>query len=296
MEAWFYRVLAAVSRRTGLWFFALVSGGIAAGYLAVSRHRRAVGERFYRALFPGKHRWHALWCTWRQFRQFTTVFMDRMLLSEPGRITYTFTGWSHLTELLDRGQGAILLMSHIGNWEVAAQLLGRQRADLRLMLYMGSKEKEAIERLQKQDLVDGGIRVVAVDRDAASPFDLVTGMQFIRAGGVVSMTGDMIWHTRQPSVPVRFLGHEARLPDVPYRFALLTGAPLVVFFSHRTGPGRYHFSFSPPIRVFADSRAARPAAITAAAQTYADLMSDAVRRAPFEWFHFQSFLGRRVAP
>ena len=54
MAAWFYRALAAVSRITGLWLFALVSGGIAAGYLLFGHRRRAEGIRFYRALFPDR--------------------------------------------------------------------------------------------------------------------------------------------------------------------------------------------------------------------------------------------------
>lgn len=292
MEALFYKALVFFSRRLGPWFFALVSGGIAAGYFLCCPDRVAVGARFYRALFPGRGRWYAYWCTWRQFLQFTTVFMDRMMLPAPEEITYTFDGWDHLSTLLDQGKGAILLMSHIGNWEVAAHLLARQRDDLRLLLYMGSKEKEAIERLQKEDLVSRGIRVIAVDRDDHSPFDLVAGVQFLRSGGVVSMTGDRVWHADQRSVAVNFLGYEALLPGVPHHFALLSEAPLIVFFASRRGRGCYHFSFSPPIHVVAAHRSARPAAIARSAQAYVDLMAAAVRRSPSEWYHFQPFLGK----
>ncbi|MFH1981186.1 MAG: lysophospholipid acyltransferase family protein [Pseudomonadota bacterium] len=294
MEALFYKALVFLSRRLGPWFFTLVSGGIAAGYFLCCPGRVAIGVRFYQTLYPHRGRWFAAGCTWRQFRQFTTVFMDRMMLPAPEEITYTFDGWEHLTRLLDQGKGAILLMSHMGNWEVAAHLLGRQRADLRLLLYMGSKETEAIERLQKVDLVDSGVRVIAVDRDGRSPFDLVTGRRFIQEGGVVSMTGDRLWHSDQRSVPVRFLGHEALLPEVPHQFALLSRAPLIAFFACRRGRGRYHFSFSPPIHVTAPDRAGRADAVARSAQAYADLLAAAVRRSPFQWYHFQPFLGKRI--
>lgn len=295
MEALFYKALVLLSRRLGPWFFTLVSGGIAAGYFLCCPNRVAVGMKFYRALYPHRGHWYAMRCTWRQFLQFTTVFMDRIMLPAPDEISYSFDGWEHLTDFLDRGKGAVLLMSHVGNWEVAAHLLGRQRADLRLLLYMGSRETEAIERLQKDDLADSGIRVIAVDRGDRSPFDLVTGRQFVLGGGVVSMTGDRLWHSDQRSVPVRFLGHAALLPEVPYQFALLSEAPLIAFFASRRGRGRYHFSFSAPIHVAAPDRAARADAIARAAQAYADLLAAAVRRSPSEWYHFQPFLGKRIS-
>ena len=44
--------------------------------------------------------------------------------------------------------GAILLMSHIGNWELAAQTLNKK--GLPIMLYLGAKHKEQIEHIQKR--------------------------------------------------------------------------------------------------------------------------------------------------
>jgi len=52
------------------------------------------------------------------------------------------------------------------------------------------------------------------------------GIKFLREGGIVSMTGDRLWG-EQSYVIVDFLGHEAKLPDTPHLFALMTGAPLM---------------------------------------------------------------------
>ncbi len=71
----FYAVLAWFSRIFGLWFFALVARGIAFGYLVRFPGRAAEGIRFYRALSPHRGRLYGLWCTFRQFQNFTTVFM-----------------------------------------------------------------------------------------------------------------------------------------------------------------------------------------------------------------------------
>ena len=43
--------------------------------------------------------------------------------------------------------GAIVIMSHIGNWELAAQMLNRK--GLPIMLYLGAKHKEQVEAYSK---------------------------------------------------------------------------------------------------------------------------------------------------
>jgi predicted LPLAT superfamily acyltransferase len=187
-------------------------------------------------------------------------------------------------------QGTILLMSHLGNWEMAATLLKQQKKDLQLLLYMGMKEKEGVERVQKEQLRRSGITIIAADKENSSPFTAVEGIRFLQSGGLVSMAGDIVWRSDQRKVRVTFLGHDAYLPEAPFVFALVSGAPLLVFFVFRTGKSSYHFTLSEPIAIQPTSRQARPSAIARAAQQYADLLEKSLRQHPFEWYHFDRFI------
>jgi predicted LPLAT superfamily acyltransferase len=182
----------------------------------------------------------------------------------------------------------------MGNWEVGARLLNQNVPDARLMLYMGQRARDQIERLQKQDLTAGGIRIIAVDEEGGSPFDLMEGVTFIKSGGFVSIAGDIVWRPDQRVVPARFLGHTVQLPEAPHMLALASGAPLFTFFSSVKGPRQYHFSVSAPIFVKADTRAQRRQAIIRSAQAYAERIEQQLRRTPFEWYHFTPFLGPPV--
>jgi predicted LPLAT superfamily acyltransferase len=173
---------------------------------------------------------------------------------------------------------------------MAATLLKRQRPDLQLLLYMGVKEKEGVERLQKDELRRSGVRIIGVDQEDRSPLAAVEGIRFLRAGGLVSMAGDIVWRSDQRKIRVTFLGHHAYLPEAPFAFALVSGAPLFVFFAFRTGHNRYHFTLSEPIPLQAPSRRERGEAIAGAAQQYADLLAESLRRHPFEWYHFDRFI------
>lgn len=294
MQQWFYQFIIRLSSRWGDWVFVLLARGIALGYFVLFPRRVAIGVRFYRALYPDRNGLFHLSCTFKQFQNFTTVFFYRYQFQKTGRINHDFDGWQHLQQAKENKTGGILLMSHIGNWEVAAHVLKQTAPDLELMLFMGRKQKEEIERLQKESLVQSGITIVAVDRETTSPFDLVESIRVLRQGGIISMTGDRLWRLDQRSLIVNFLGHRVKLPETPHMLALLADVPLFVFFAAMPAKGRYHFSLSPPYRVRAENRGDRQQALIRSAQAYADMMQHCLRRHPFEWYHFEEFIGQKV--
>ncbi len=289
-----YRILPFLARVFGVWTFDLIAKGIAAGYFFFAPRRVMVSVRFYRALFPQRARAYHLWCTWKQFQNFTSVYLDRYLLDEFGDITYTHGGWEHIEHALDRKTGGIILMSHLGNWEIAAHLTQQKREQIPLILFMGLRAKAHIERIQKEDLRRRGIRIIAVEKSREASFDLLEGLRFIQAGGLVSMTGDQIWNSDQRAVSVSMLGHEVYLPETPYLLAMLSGAPILVFFSRRTGKKHYHLTLSEPRHIEKAPRRFRAEAIRKSAQGYADLLETQLRTNPLEWYHFEQFLGPKL--
>jgi len=283
-----YRILVQMANRLGPWVFNLAARTIAVGYFLFSR-RTGESRRFYAVLFPRKGCLYHRWCTFRQYQNFTTIHLDRLLANQGRPVPFSVAGEERLTAAI-ADSGAILLMSHLGNWEIAARLLMRQRRDLRLLLYMGVKEKEGVERTQKEELRRAGVTIIGVDQGDSSPFAAVDGIRLLQAGGLVSMTGDMLWRPDQRRLPVTFCGHRAYVPEAPFVFALVAGVPIYVFFAFRAGASRYRVVLSEALTVRAASRAERGAAVAEAARRYAALLEEALRAHPFEWYHFDRFI------
>ncbi|OHD69642.1 MAG: hypothetical protein A2W19_00730 [Spirochaetes bacterium RBG_16_49_21] len=285
----YYQFITLFSRIFGYWFFAVFSRLVSAGYFFLFPKRVAESMRFYRALFPDKSRLHHIKSAWLQFHSFTNVFLDRFLLLHSGNIAYESEGWDVLEKVAKKGRGGIILMSHAGNWDIAAHLL--RKRGLNLLLYMGARQREQVENIQKAQLSEKGLTIISVEQDGGSPFDILEGLRFLKQGGLVSLAGDRVWNNAQRMVPVRFLGHTVLLPEAPHAMALASGAPLLVFFAFRTGRGRYRISISAPIQVSAPSRSGRAGAIQESAQRYADILADKARLYPLQWYHFEKFLG-----
>ncbi|MBW2708684.1 MAG: lysophospholipid acyltransferase family protein [Deltaproteobacteria bacterium] len=295
MTGWFYKTLIAGSVRFGAWFFKLFAWFVATGYFVFCPHRVRTGIHFYKALFPNRRLPYHMGCTWKQFHDFTDVFLERAMISAPSsKATFSSTGMEHLEHAVKNRTGGVMIMSHAGNWDAAAHHLKRELPEIDLLLYMGKNRKEQIESFQKDDFTGAGIKVIAVDREGGSPFDIVEGVKQLKSGGLVSMAGDVLWRKDQRSVPVSFLGHVAALPETPYLLALLSNVPVYVFFAWRTGRGHYHVSISEPIEIESASRALKRKTIEKTAQKYADHLAENIREHPFQWYHFEPFLGKKI--
>ncbi|MBN1474715.1 MAG: lysophospholipid acyltransferase family protein [Syntrophaceae bacterium] len=288
-----YYVALYFSRRWGVWFFRTFSWFIATGYYFLLPWRVAYSYKFYKALIPDKSIFYYLRCAWKQYHNFTNVYIHRFVHLPEDKIEFTKEGWQHLDEAVEKKTGAVIVMSHIGNWELAAQMLSSK--GMPIMLYLGAKvkNKEQVEDIHKKKLADRGIKIVTTSEDEKSPFALLEGINFLRDGGIVSMTGDRLWGN-QSFVTVNFLDYEVKLPDTPHLFALMTGAPLMTFFVHEKTFGKYHVRVSKGRKVIALSRAERQKTVAESAQIYADELAQFTREHPFEWHHFEPFLGEEI--
>lgn len=288
VKGFWYTFLEKIPGNMGSWLFFIAAKCIATGYFLFSKN---VGEsrRFYRLLYPEKSSFYHRLCAFRQYQNFTSIHYDRFLAGKGLKTVFQSDGWKKL-ELVQHHKGAILLMSHQGNWEIAAHLLKQQKTRSNILLYMGTKEKEGVEALQKERLQDSGVKIIGVPRDGGSPFDALEGIRFLQDGGIVSMTGDIIWRADQRNIQVNFMGRKAELPEAPYIFALVSGAPILCFFSSRVGKNKYTFRFADPIYIRPANRKDRTKLIQEAAQQYADLLEEELRAHPLQWYHFDRFV------
>ena len=290
----FYQILVYLSRKWGIWVLYTAVWVVAAGFFLFFPKRVAISTRFYRAAFPHRPAWYPLWCAWQQFHNFTAIYIDRYFLEHIGDILYTTQGFHHIEKAVKNRTGGILLMSHLGNWEVAAHLL--KQKGIPLMLFMGKKDGEQIEGMQKSSLQKNGVEVMASQSGQGSPMDILEGIRFLRKGWILSIAGDRLGNTGRSCVKTGFFRHSVTLPETPYALSLATGVPIYIFFALRMGRGKYHFIIDHPIYLHGDSRQSRRECVRETAQHYAKSLEQAVCSYPFEWHHFEPFLGPEQAP
>jgi predicted LPLAT superfamily acyltransferase len=279
-----YRALGWTYRVFGYWFVAFWSKLIVLYYFLFSPRIVASSMRFYGALHPDAGRCRRWILTWRQFRSFATVFMDRFLIEngEIERFELTHDGLDTITEAVRDRRPLILWMSHLGNWEVAVHCL--KRFDVPITLVLAKLVDERVEALQKAMLAEQRIKVMLVER--GGELGVVEVIKALREGELVAVSGDRLFSDEQRSVETTFLGRTCRVPRGPYVLAGLTGAPIVPIFGLRTGKLRYRFVALEPQQVVFGERAERENVIRERASTCFMNLETLIRDYCEQWYNF----------
>ena len=289
MSALLYRVFAQLSRFLGMWIVRVTSAIIAAAYYLLFFRHTGHSVHFYRALFPERSRFHALWCAWRQYQDFSRVYSERLEIDRRTDVRFDREGEDYLGQAHAAGHGAILVMSHFGRWEIGARLLARRQGGLTLV--MGGQDAGRARAGVDRDLRSAGVGVVTIPEGQGQPFDIFQAVKVLRQGGIVSLAADRAWgDARVLRLP--FLGHTVAVAAAPFALALVSGAPLLVVFALRIGPRHYRFVSDPPITLTTADRRDRQTVIGQAAAAYLQRLHAMVEAYPEQWQNFGRFLAR----
>ncbi len=285
----FYKIMYFLAgTRAGICLAEIVTWCITTCYFLMPRPQVKFSMAFYRELFPGRSGFYYLLCAWRQFHHFSTVFTDRLIVEATGKLPCESIGWEHIYNAHSSGKRGILLMSHIGNWELAARKLSD--FGINVALFVGSKQAQKIEAQMKKEISGKGIKIISVDENESAPLNVFEVLQYLKNEGFVSMTGDRVWSESQKSIEVEFLNHMVKLPYSPFALAYTLKAPLFVFFIIRTGRAEYRIEYNPPIFLDSKDRSERERVIQEAAKQYLEMYEDVIRRYPDHWYCFEPFL------
>jgi lauroyl/myristoyl acyltransferase len=176
------------------------------------------------------------------------------------------------------GNGVVLALPHLGNWEMAGAAAEA----------IGVPVLAAAEALSNRRIVDWfvstrnalGIEVVLVGGDRSTTVRLLARL---RDGGAIALVSDRDLSGR--GVEVEFFGERTTLPAGPAAFADRTGAALLpVGCYFRKGRG-HDFVVAAPIDV--PDLPEREERIAVATQRYAHALEGLIRRAPEQWHMFQ---------
>jgi predicted LPLAT superfamily acyltransferase len=287
MKAFIHQAVIRVCFLLGSWPIRFFAWWIATGYFLFHSSRRRSSICLYQAIFPNRSGWYYLYCTWRQFHSYAATFAERIEFARKKGVTTSTQGRERLVEVARRGSGGIILMSHLGSFEIAAQAF--QELKLRLLLIMGEKEAKQVARDQREAMKARGIQIQVTTEGEDFLFGGVEAIKFVREGGFVSVAGDLVWTEQRSRLPVSLFDHEVDLPAGPHLLALVSRAPLFTMFTFRAEKGKHLIMMSPPRDVKSPSRSERSAALQASAQAYANALEEMVRQHPFQWYIFEPF-------
>ncbi|MBN2492169.1 MAG: lysophospholipid acyltransferase family protein [Planctomycetes bacterium] len=173
------------------------------------------------------------------------------------------------------GQGLILVSGHLGNWEIAAQLLSKTKPVTGITRGMNNPLAHALMLRRKPRA-----RFTLMPMHDANPARFFA---VLRRGDVLALLMDQ--HARRRGMMVPFFGTPASTHTSPALLHLVTGAPLCFGYCVRTGPGAFRLVAGPPLSHPPTGR--REEDIRTILEALNRQLEDAIRRYPeqYLWVH-----------
>ncbi|MFC1667897.1 lysophospholipid acyltransferase family protein [Chlamydiota bacterium] len=149
----------------------------------------------------------------------------------------TIKGLGYIDSALSKGNGAILVTAHIGNWELGAAVMSLvgysisgvyfSHEDEKLNeMYVNQRRRKGIDFIPLLKAQELGLKRLKQNRLLALPLD---------------------FNLAEKGIPVKLFGHRILLPRGPYIFAARTKAPILLAVFARKGKDAFDLIFKPII-------------------------------------------------
>ncbi len=282
------RLILWIARRMGRPVARLLLFPIVGYFLLTGGVAKKASRDFLRRVLDHKPRWidHA-----RHFHAFASVMLDRMLIlsGNPMQLDLRMRQPPEVAKAMRSGQGCLLLLAHLGSFEVL-RVRAASEPDLRIRILMDMASNRMFSTLIQQ--LDPVFARSVIDASQRGPAIALALKDALAEGAVVGTMADRVREDER-AVSVNFLGDTAQLPAGPWIFASTLNVPVILAFSLYRGGNRYDVEFELISEKIDLPRSIREQALQKYAQAYADRLAHYARQAPYNWFNFYDYWGKK---
>jgi len=213
------------------------------------------------------------------FLVFGRTLIDRVALGLGMHEKYTFQskGREHIRISHEQGKGCLLISAHLGNWEIAGNLL--EQLDLPINVVMLDAENEQLKNYLKSQNQKPTYKVIPIKNDMSHLLGIRIALQ---KGEIVCIHGDRFVPGAR-TMEANFFGQPASFPQGPFQVAAKFKVPYHVVFALKDGKYGYKFS-STPAEISNDPN-----------KIVGDFVSELEKRVlehPEQWFNFYNFYAK----
>ncbi|WP_394389963.1 glycosyltransferase family 2 protein [Shewanella woodyi] len=291
---WGIKLLAASYKLGGHWLCRAIMYPVIFYFFLTGRHAREASQAFLKQVkaFDPEHPQLQEEVSWRHsLKHFITfgnaaldridAWCDRIQLSQ-----IEFPNRELLAEQLEAGQGAVLLVSHLGNLELCRAICINQK-QVKVNVMVMTQNAENFNRVLKQLNPDSSLNLIQVTE--LGPTTSMLLQQKVEQGELVVIAGDRTSTNTQGRVVYSpFMGKEAPFPQGPFILAGLLDCPVYLMFCLRE-QGVYHVHLEAFSNTLKGPRKGRMQRLEEAVHHYSARLEYYARREPLQWFNFFDF-------
>jgi len=240
--------------------------------------------QFYRNRL-GYSLFRSLQMVYKNYYLLGQVLLDKVTIMAgfPVKFTFTYDGEEYLRKMVEDKTGGLLISGHIGNFEMAGNMLERLKTEVNIIMFDAehAKIKDYLQSVTRRKF-----NVITIKEDNSHIFEI---NKAFREKQIVCIHGDRFVRGSK-TLSMEFLGEKASFPTGPFYLAMKFNVPVSFVFAMKESATHYHFYATPP-RLFQQQglQLKRDQTIEAIIKDYICIMEKMVQKYPFQWFNYYNF-------
>ncbi len=280
-----YKIFVLSLKYLGLSFAYFILLFVAFYYFLFSRTSSKATYFYFREIL--KYSWlKSKWSIYKNYFVFGQVLLDKVAIlgGLKGKFTYNFDGEHHLREMAENKTGGIIVNAHIGNFEVAGQLL--ERLNTKINILMLDAEHQRIKNYISDVLVNKDVNIIPIQNDYTH---IVPISEALINKELIAIAGDRFIEESKV-FEIDFMGQKALFPSGPFYLAARFGVPVTFTFAMKESKTHYHFFASPPetVKRFKDPEE-QEKELLKFVEKYAKEFEKILKLYPLQWFNYYQF-------
>lgn len=264
---------------------AFLTGGLF--YLFAGEQRRGIRANI--RVVTGRQKVERL--VFSTFYKYSRNWVDVMLMmrlrgADLNSLIGRRVGAGLLEEAMARGNGAILISPHLGNWELGGLGLADMGYPINVLTFREPDDK--VNELREKVRSERGIRFIYVDRHDTSPLAIIEAVNALRRNEVLALLGDRDGSSH--TAVMDFFGRPAAIPLGAAYLGLASGAPVFPVFVPLEG-NRYATVMEEPI-YFTGGHASHRQAVFEGTSRILQVFEKYIRTYPDQWYNFFDYWGK----
>jgi len=279
-----YKIFFALLKYTGLPFAYFLLRFVALYFfLFLPKAFKAIYP-FYRKRFLFGF-FHSLQMVYKNYYVFGQVLLDKVAVMAgfPVKFSFTYEGEEHLRKIVADRTGGLLISAHIGNFEMAGNMLERLETEVNIIMFDAEHEKikNYLDSVTRRKF-----NVIAIKEDNSHIYEI---NKAFREKQLVCIHGDRFVKGSK-TLSVEFLGEKANFPTGPFYLAMKFHVPVSFVFAMKDSASHYHFFATPP-RLYQQQgiQQKRDQTIQTIIKDYIYVLERTLRKYPSQWFNYYNF-------
>lgn len=224
---------------------------------------------------------------YKNYYVFGQIILDKVaiLASFHNKFSFDFEGEEHLRKMTENKTGGLLISAHIGNFEIAGQLL--KRLNTKVNIVMLEAEHRKIKNYLSEIYIENNVNIISIKNDYSHIYEISKAFENKE---IVCIHGDRFVKISK-TLKAFFLNKEAKFPGGPFYLATKFNIPVSFVFAMKENKFHYHFYASTPEYYYLSQLniKKREANIRKMLNNYIYNLEQNVKKYPAQWFNYYNF-------